>query len=170
VFIRFHRLLRQSGSLISRGTFEDTTFGLRPAAWSRANDLLGPNVLLIGGAAATPDELRLLAATGTPLAHSPVANMKMATGNFPLPDALAAGVLVDLHRAHTLPVHDVISNLVFAANGSNVDTVLVGGRVVLRSGTLTGGAEPAILAAAMDAGARLRTRLQLPAANVWPIE
>ena len=223
--------------------YMDTTFGVRPATWSHANDLLGPNVLLIGGAAATPDELRLLAETGTPLAHSPVANMKMATGIFPLPDAIVAGVpvavgtdgglnnnvhdmfaemkssvllhnvmrrrattisphtmlelatlggaqaigrahelgslepgkladivLVDLRRAHTQPVHDVVSQLVFAANGSNVDTVLVGGRVVLRGGVLTGAAESAILADASAAGARVRTQLGLPTPNGWPIE
>ena len=223
--------------------YMDTTFGMRPAAWSYANDLLGPNVLVIGGAAATPDELRLLAETGTPLAHSPVANMKMATGIFPLPDALAAGVpvslgtdgglnnnvhdmfaemkssvllhnavrrrattvspqtmlelatlggaqaigrahelgslepgkladivLVRLDRAHTLPVHDIVSNLVFAANGGDVDTVMIGGRVVLRGGALVYEDEAGILTAATGAAARLRAQLGLRTADGWPIE
>ncbi len=220
----------------------DNTFGMRPAQWSHVNGVLGPNVLLIGGSSVTPDELRLLADTGTHLAHSPVANMKMATGIFPLPDALAAGVsvglgtdgglnnnshdmfaemktaallhnamrrraatvpaqtvlelatlgsaraigrgrdlgsleagkladivLVDLDRAHTTPVHDVVSNLVFAANGSNVATVMVGGRFVLRDGRVTGADEGAIRARARTAAARLREQFGLPIAGTWPV-
>ena len=44
----------------------------------------------------TPEEIRILAETGTQLVHSPVANMKMATGILPLPDVLDAGVNVAL--------------------------------------------------------------------------
>ena len=68
----------------------------RPAAWSLANGVLGPNVLAIGASSVTPDELRILADSGAHVAHSPAANMKMATGIFPLPEALTAGVCVAL--------------------------------------------------------------------------
>lgn len=229
-------------SEIEDSYYMDDTFGVRPAQWSHANGVLGANVLLIGGSAVTPEELRLLAGSGTHLAHSPVANMKMATGIFPLPDALAAGVsvalgtdgglnnnghdmfaemktacllhnamrrraatvpaqtvlelatlggaraigrgddlgsleagkladivLVDLDRAHTTPVHDVVSNLVFAANGSNVDTVFVDGRIVLRGGHVTGVDERAVRARARAAGARLRAQLGLRSAGTWPV-
>lgn len=81
--------------------FEDSVYiqnryGMRPAEWSRDNDALGENVLLINGCHVTPIEMRILAETGSHLAHSPVANMKMATGILPLPDVLAAGVNVSL--------------------------------------------------------------------------
>jgi 5-methylthioadenosine/S-adenosylhomocysteine deaminase len=59
-------------------------------------------VLLINGCWITPRETRILADTGTHLAHSPVANMKMATGVLPLPDVLAAGVNVSLGTAGAL--------------------------------------------------------------------
>lgn len=81
--------------------FEDAAYieefyGVRPAEWSRDNHALGDNVLLINGCQMTPAEMRILAETGTHLAHSPVANMKMATGILPLPDVLGAGVNVCL--------------------------------------------------------------------------
>ncbi len=229
-------------SEIEDSYYMDNAFGMRPAAWSHANGVLGPNVLAIGASSVTIDELQLLAETGTHVAHSPVANMKMATGIFPLPDALAAGVnvalgtdgglnnnthdmfaemksaallhnavrrragtisaatmieratiagaraigrerdlgsleagkladivLVDLDRPHTIPVHDVVSNLVFAANASNVDTVLVGGRIVVRAGRATGVDEAVVLDRARTAAARVRSRSGLPIANRWPV-
>lgn len=43
-------------------------------------------------------------------------------------------VLVDLKKPHLIPYRDVVSNLVYAAMGSDVDTVLVDGRVLVRRG------------------------------------
>jgi len=43
-------------------------------------------------------------------------------------------VLVDLARPHTWPVADPISNVVYAAHGGNVDTVIVDGQVLMRAG------------------------------------
>ena len=203
--------------------FEDAvyiqnTFGMRPAEWSQRNHALGPNVLLINGCWVTPLEIDILHSTGTHLAHSPVANMKMATGVLPLPDLLAAGVnvslgtdgalnnnsydmfgemktacllqnsvrrsasamtaeavlematisgaraigreddlgsledgkladivLVNMQRPNTTPVHDVVSNLVFATNGANVDTVFVAGRKILDAGRIVGMDEKTLL-------------------------
>jgi cytosine/adenosine deaminase-related metal-dependent hydrolase len=229
-------------SEIEDSYYMDNAFGMRPAAWSHANDVLGPNVLAIGASSVTADELRILAETGTHVAHSPVANMKRAAGIFPLPDALAAGVpvalgtdgglnnnshdmfaemksalllhnavrrrastiaaetmlelatiagaraigrerdlgsleagkladivLVDLDRPHTTPVHDIVSNLVLAANGANVDTVIVGGRIVVRGGQIAGVDERAVLADARAAGERVRAQLGLRPVARWPV-
>lgn len=204
------------------------TFGQRSAEWARANGVLGDNVLLINACWLTPEEIELVAATGTHVAHSPVANMKMATGIAPLSDFFAAGVnvslgtdggannnchdmiremkatcllqntarrragavsaeralelatiggaraigrehelgslepgkladvvLVDLARPHTTPVLDPVSNLVYAANGGNVDTVIVAGRVLMRGGTLERVDERAILESAQSAAERI---------------
>jgi cytosine/adenosine deaminase-related metal-dependent hydrolase len=47
-------------------------------------------------------------------------------------------VIVDLRKPHLVPYRDIVSNLVYSATGSDVDTVLIDGRVVLRRGrTLT---------------------------------
>lgn len=221
--------------------FEDSvyiqnTYGVRPAEWSRDNHALGPNVLLINGCWVTPLEIEILADTGTHLAHSPVANMKMATGTLPVPDVLAGGVnvslgtdgalnnnsydmfgemkaacllqnatrrsatalpaqtalematihgaraigreadlgsleagkyadvvLVDMRRPGTYPIHDVISNLVFATNGGNVHTVFVAGDKVLDAGRVVGMDEAAVLQQAQERAAANRAMLGLAA-------
>ena len=43
-------------------------------------------------------------------------------------------VLVDLKKPHLVPYRDVVSNVVYAAMGSDVDTVLVDGRVLVSGG------------------------------------
>jgi 5-methylthioadenosine/S-adenosylhomocysteine deaminase len=53
------------------------------------------------------------------------------------PGALADIVLVNLRRPHISPVHSVPSALVYNANGNDVDTVMVGGQVLVRGGKLT---------------------------------
>jgi cytosine/adenosine deaminase-related metal-dependent hydrolase len=221
-------------SEIEDTTYIQNTFGVRPAEWSRDNHALGPNVLLINGCWVSPLEMRILADTGTSLAHSPVANMKMATGILPVPDVRAAGVnvslgtdgalnnnthdmfgemkaacllqnatrrsasamtaadalematiagakaigrerdlgslaagkladivLVDLNRPQTVPVHNVVSNLVFAASPGNVDTVIIGGKIVLKEGTFTNIDERAIMTRANERAGAIRLRLGL---------
>ena len=54
---------------------------------------------------------------------------------------LADLVLVDLRRAGLVPMHDLISNLVYAANGDCVDTVICDGRVVMRGRVVPGEAQ-----------------------------
>jgi cytosine/adenosine deaminase-related metal-dependent hydrolase len=217
-------------------------FGVRPAEWSRDNHALGENVLLINGCQMTPLEIEILAETGTHLVHSPVANMKMATGILPLSDVQAAGVnvalgtdgalnnnsydmfaemktacllqnavqksasamtaetalematlagakaigceqelgsievgkladivLVDLQRVHSYPVHDVVSNLVFSANSSNVDTVFVNGRKVVDGGEVLGVDSDSILQQARVRAQAIRKQLGVNAANEWPV-
>ena len=210
------------------------TYGCRPAEWSRDNHALGSNVLLINGCWVTPLEIQILADTGTHLAHSPVANMKMATGVLPLPDVLAGGVnvslgtdgalnnnsydmfgemktacllqnsvrrnaaamtaecalematirgakaigrahelgsleagkradivLVDLYRPNALPVHDVVSNLVFSCNGSNVHSVFIDGRKVVENGQVTGMDLAEVLGRAQSRAEAIRQQLGL---------
>ena len=48
------------------------------------------------------------------------------------PGALADIVLVNLQRAHISPVYSPQSALVYNANGNDVDTVIVGGEVLVR--------------------------------------
>jgi 5-methylthioadenosine/S-adenosylhomocysteine deaminase len=42
-------------------------------------------------------------------------------------------ILIDLKRPHLLPAHDVISNIVYSANGNDVDAVIVDGKIVMEN-------------------------------------
>jgi 5-methylthioadenosine/S-adenosylhomocysteine deaminase len=46
-------------------------------------------------------------------------------------------VLIDLEQAHLVPVHDPIANLIYAADRSDVDTVIIDGKIQLQDGRLT---------------------------------
>jgi cytosine/adenosine deaminase-related metal-dependent hydrolase len=223
-------------SEIEDSMYIENTYGMRPAEWSRDNHALGPNVLLINGCWVTPLEIEILADSGTHLAHSPVANMKMATGILPVPEVLAGGVnvslgtdgalnnnsydmfgemkaacllqnatnrsataltahtalematirgarsigredelgsisvgkladivLIDMKHPGTYPVHDVVSNLVFATSRSNVHTVFVGGKKILEAGRILGMKETTVLDKAQESALRTRDMLGLPA-------
>jgi 5-methylthioadenosine/S-adenosylhomocysteine deaminase len=52
--------------------------------------------------------------------------------------ALADLCLIDLKRPELTPSHNLLSNLVYAANGSCVDTVIVDGRVLMRNRVVEG--------------------------------
>ncbi|HSD44344.1 MAG TPA: amidohydrolase family protein [Burkholderiales bacterium] len=46
-------------------------------------------------------------------------------------------VLLDLAALHYVPLNDVVNQIVFAEDGTGVDSVMIGGRMVLDRGTLT---------------------------------
>lgn len=46
-------------------------------------------------------------------------------------------VLLDPRRVHLTPLHNLISGIVYQANGSEVDTVIVGGKVLVERGAIT---------------------------------
>jgi cytosine/adenosine deaminase-related metal-dependent hydrolase len=54
------------------------------------------------------------------------------------PGAKADITIVDLSKLHIGPVDDPIKSLVYAANGSDVDTVLVDGQIVVEGGKVSG--------------------------------
>lgn len=43
-------------------------------------------------------------------------------------------ILLDIDKPHFLPKHDLIANLVYSAQGSDVDTVIVNGKILYRAG------------------------------------
>ena len=213
-------------------------YSQRPAEWSRDNHALGENVLLINGCQVSPLEIEIIRDTGTHLTHSPVANMKMATGILPVPEVLAAGInlgigtdgalnnngydmfaemktacllqnsnrrsaaalspetvlematvngakaigrrdlgalepgkqadfiLVDVNR---LPLHNLISNLVFAINGSHVRDVYVEGNQVVSEGLVLGINEATVYEKARDRADDIRRLLNLSAETFWPV-
>lgn len=70
--------------------------GVRPLAYMERLGWLGSDVWFAHGIHFNDDELRLLARTGTGVAHCPISNMKLASGVARIPEMLALGVPVGL--------------------------------------------------------------------------
>ncbi len=71
-------------------------FGMRPLAYMQTLGWVGDDVWYAHGIHFNDEELDLLAATGTGVAHCPVSNMKLASGVARIPEMLARGVKVGL--------------------------------------------------------------------------
>ena len=54
------------------------------------------------------------------------------------PGALADLIVVDLQKPHLQPIHDLVSNLVYGGKASDVDTVMVDGRIVVENRRVAG--------------------------------
>jgi cytosine/adenosine deaminase-related metal-dependent hydrolase len=67
------------------------------------------------------------------------------------PGAKADITIVDLSKLHIGPVDDPIKSLVYAASGTDVDTVLVDGKVVVEGGRVPGIDEADLIQKAADA-------------------
>ena len=70
--------------------------GMRPLAYMENCGWVGPDVWYAHGIHFNDDELRLLADTGTGIAHCPVSNMKLSSGVCRIPDMLRLGIRVSL--------------------------------------------------------------------------
>ncbi len=69
--------------------------------------------------------------------------------------ALADLILIDLHQPQFLPANSILSGLVYSSTGSEVDTVLVDGRVVMKNRKLTMIDEDAVYAECRKLAERL---------------
>ncbi len=90
-------------------------------------------------------------ATGSPLALPAYEALKMATVNGSAVmgysadelgvikvGALADLIVIDMQKPHLQPIHNVVSNIIYCGKASDVDTVVVAGRVVVRHRELIG--------------------------------
>ena len=73
---------------------------------------------------------------------------------------LADLVLIDLAQPHTTPAYNIYSTLVYAAKGSDVQDVMIHGKLVVRGRTSVTLNRDAILAKAAEYRARIQTSLQ----------
>jgi 5-methylthioadenosine/S-adenosylhomocysteine deaminase len=64
-------------------------------------------------------------------------------------------ILLDFDKPHLTPRHNIVSHLVYAAHSSDVDTVIVNGRVLLRGGEFTALDAAQISAQAQESATRL---------------
>jgi 5-methylthioadenosine/S-adenosylhomocysteine deaminase len=88
--------------------------------------------------------------------------------------SLEAGKLADVVVRTTelpefQPGHYPVQNVLLASRGRSVDTVLVDGQVVVRSGHSTRVDERAVCRAARESADRLAERIGIPANGSWPV-
>jgi 5-methylthioadenosine/S-adenosylhomocysteine deaminase len=69
-------------------------------------------------------------------------------------------ILISLDEPNAVPMYDVYSQLAYALKGSDVETVIVGGRVVMRDRRLLTVREPEVLAKAREYGKRVEASLK----------
>lgn len=104
--------------------------------------------------------------TGDPMALPSFEALHMATRGgaqaLGLPDVgqLKAGmkadlILVDFHRPHLYPQHDLIAHLVYAAQSADVDTVIINGEVVMEGRQVLTMDEEEVMAEAQRCALRL---------------
>ena len=86
------------------------------------------------------------------------------------PGKFADMVLFDTSKIEWQPLTNVVYNLVYSATGSSVHTVLVGGKVVVENGRLTGIDEEQLIAEARKKDWRtwLTEKTNLPYRQRWP--
>lgn len=70
--------------------------------------------------------------------------------------ALADLIVVDLQKPHLQPIHDVVSNLVYCGKASDVETVVVDGRIVVDNRRIEGLDLPDLYARVAEAVARIK--------------
>ena len=78
-----------------------------------------------------------------------------------IPGAPADLIVVNLNHLRAMPVHNIDSALALSTNGSDVDTVLVAGHILLRDGKVQLLDEAALLAECRQAIKSLRNRAGL---------
>jgi cytosine/adenosine deaminase-related metal-dependent hydrolase len=71
-------------------------FGARPAAYMQQLDWVGPDVWWAHSIFVDDDEIKMLAETGTGVAHCPASNMRLGSGICPVREMLDAGVKVGI--------------------------------------------------------------------------
>ncbi len=97
-----------------------------------------------------------------PTALSPAAALALATdGKVLSPGAPADIIIVNLNHSRAVPVHDITSALTLCTHGSDVETIIVGGEVLMREGRVLVLDEAALLAECAAAIKGLRRRAGL---------
>ncbi len=85
-------------------------------------------------------------------------------------DKLADIVVIDQRKPHLVPVRNPISNLVYAANGGDVDTVIIDGKIVMQNREVKTIDEQEILERVQEEGLTPDKKLGLDINSSWPVK
>jgi cytosine/adenosine deaminase-related metal-dependent hydrolase len=78
-------------------------------------------------------------------------------------------IVIDMDKAHLTPCFDPVSTIVFAANGSDVDTVVVDGKILMQNRKVQTLDEEAIVADARLRSLQVTQRAGLVIKPNWPV-
>lgn len=78
-------------------------------------------------------------------------------------------ILIDTFKPHLLPLHDPVSAVVWAANGSDVDTVLIDGQIVMEGRRVLTMEEGTILKEAEQRKEKIMKQSGVQVQHVWPL-
>ncbi|WP_159591099.1 amidohydrolase family protein [Chelativorans xinjiangense] len=125
--LRLHSHLSENMDYVA---YTLANYGKRPVHWLAEHDWLGPDVWFAHLVECAPDEVRLLAETGTAMAHCPQANARLGSGIAPAAtlDALGGTVSLAVDGAAANEAADMASALYAAfaiqraANGVGATT------------------------------------------------
>lgn len=79
-------------------------------------------------------------------------------------------ILVNLNQPHFVPIHDPLSEVVWAANGDDVDTVIIDGKIVMRHRTVQTMDEDAILSDVEAIKGKVLMQAGVKAQHTWAIK
>jgi 5-methylthioadenosine/S-adenosylhomocysteine deaminase len=68
-------------------------------------------------------------------------------------------ILIDMNKPHAVPMYDIYAQIAYSLKGSDVATVIIGGRVVMQSHLLLTVDEPAVLEKAREYGKSVKASL-----------
>jgi cytosine/adenosine deaminase-related metal-dependent hydrolase len=85
------------------------------------------------------------------------------------PGKLADVIVVNMKKPHLVPVRNPVSVLVYAANGSDVETVIVDGKLVMQNRKILTIDEEKVLGEAERAGLEVEARRGLRIGANWPV-
>lgn len=85
------------------------------------------------------------------------------------PGKLADIIVIDQRKPHLVPVRNPISNLVYAACGSDVDTVIIDGDIIMQGREVKTIDEQEVIERAQELGLEVDKRLGLNIGPSWPV-
>jgi cytosine/adenosine deaminase-related metal-dependent hydrolase len=85
------------------------------------------------------------------------------------PGKLADVIVIDQRKPHLVPVRNPVSNLVYCANGSDVDTVIIDGKVIMQDREVKTIDEAEIIEKAQEVGLEVDRRIGAEIGPNWPV-
>jgi cytosine/adenosine deaminase-related metal-dependent hydrolase len=82
---------------------------------------------------------------------------------------LADVIVINQRKPHLVPVRNPISNLVYAASGSDVDTVIIDGEIIMQEREVKTIDERDVIERAQKIGLEVDKRLGLNIGPKWPV-